>query len=268
MAKDSDWETIVPADDSGWETIIPANQGRGSINPPADAPLPNFKPTVSPVKATRAAVTEADTSNIVSDDFGGAAIMANARPEEAPVVKSVLNNYKPEVEDRSKKPGFMVRPEYVEEVRNSFASVPAEKRRAALEEMAKGSGSKAIAAQRILSDIADEDKAQQADAFLNKPTIDALVKGPALKRVKPPSGDKNAPPAKTFFPDVSPTLSDIIDRVPEDERIQNALKRDEVTRGVISANTSLEATADAVDMSKRAIFQLKVLQKKIQCSVL
>ena len=50
MAKDSDWETIVPADDSGWETIIPANQGRVSINPPADAPLPNLKPAASPVK--------------------------------------------------------------------------------------------------------------------------------------------------------------------------------------------------------------------------
>lgn len=208
-------------------------------------------PARVPVTKAAPTVTEADTSNVISDDFGGAAIMANAAPEETPAVKSVLNNYKPEVEDRSKKPGFMVRPEYVEEVRNSFASIPPEKRRAALEEMARGSGSKAMAAQRILADIADEDKAQQTEAFLNQPTIDALVKGPALKRVKPPVGDKNAPPAKTFFPDVSPTLSDIIDRVPEGERIEKALKRDEVTRGVISANTSLEATADAVNMASR-----------------
>ena len=257
MAKDSDWETIVPADDSGWETIIPANQGRGSINPPADAPLPNLKPAANPVAPASVPVAKAsgsiDTSGNYFDPMGNVQMGGEAPTgtAPAPVSKSVLDNYKPEIEDRSKKPGFMLRPEYVEEVRNSFASVPAEKRRAALEEMAKGSGSKAIAAQRILSDIADEDKAQQADAFLNKPTIDALVKGPALKRVKPPSGDKNAPPAKTFFPDVSPTLSDIIDQVPEGERIQNALKRDEITRGVITANTSLEATADAVDRASR-----------------
>ena len=131
MAKDSDWETIVPADDSGWETIIPANQGRGSINPPVDAPLPNLKPSASPVKATRAPVTQVASTLDSSGDYldpmgnvqGGAESFGTAPP---PVSKSVLDNYKPEVEDRSKKPGFMVRPEYVEEVRNSFASVAPE----------------------------------------------------------------------------------------------------------------------------------------------
>jgi hypothetical protein len=165
MAKDSDWETIVPADDSGWETIIPANQGRGSINPPADAPLPNLKPAANPVAPASVPVAKAsgsiDTSGNYFDPMGNVQMGGEAPTgtAPAPVSKSVLDNYKPEIEDRSKKPGFMLRPEYVEEVRNSFASVPAEKRRAALEEMAKGSGSKAIAAQRILSDIADEDKA-------------------------------------------------------------------------------------------------------------
>jgi hypothetical protein len=260
MAKDSDWETIVPADDSGWETIIPANQGRGSINPPADAPLPNLKPAASPVMPTRAPTKAASTIDSSADYFdpmgnvqmGGEAPTGTA-PE--PVSKSVLDKYKPEVEDRSKKPGFMVRPEYVDEVRNSFASVAPEKRRAALVEASKGSGSRALAAQRILADVADEEKAQQADAFLNQPTIDALMKskggGQPPKRPPPKLGEKTAPPAKTFFPDVSPTFSDIIDQVPEGERIQNALKRDEITRGVITANTSLEATADAVDRASR-----------------
>jgi hypothetical protein len=261
MAKDSDWETIVPADDSGWETIIPANQGRGSINPPADAPLPNLKPAANPVAPASVPVAKAsgsiDTSGNYFDPMGNVQMGGEAPTgtAPAPVSKSVLDKYKPEVEDRSKKPGFMVRPEYVEEVRNSFASVPAEKRRAALEEMAKGSGSKAIAAQRILADLEDEAKAQQADAFLNQPTIDALIKskggGQPPKRPPPKLGEKPAPPAKTFFPDVSPTFSDIIDQVPEGERIQNALKRDEITRGVITANTSLEATADAVDRASR-----------------
>jgi hypothetical protein len=260
MAKDSDWETIVPADDSGWETIIPANQGRGSINPPADAPLPNLKPAANPVAPARVPVAKASGSIDTSGDYldpmgnvqGGAESFGTA---PAPVSKSVLDKYKPEVEDRSKKPGFMVRPEYVEEVRNSFASVAPEKRRAALVEASKGSGSKALAAQRILADLEDEAKAQQADAFLNQPTIDALMKskggGQPPKRPPPKLGEKPAPPAKTFFPDVSPTFSDIIDQVPEGERIQNALKRDEITRGVITANTSLEATADAVDRASR-----------------
>jgi len=217
------------------------------------APAPAAKP--APVaKPARASVETADTSNAMGDDFG-AAIMANAQPAPPPVSKSVLDKYKPEVEDRSKKPGFMVRPEYVEEVRNSFASVAPEKRRAALVEASKGSGSKALAAQRILADLEDEAKAQQADAFLNQPTIDALMKskggGQPPKRPLPKLGEKPAPPTKTFFPDVSPTFSDIIDQVPEGERIQNALKRDEITRGVITANTSLEATADAVDRASR-----------------
>ena len=224
------------------------------------------EPAAIPVKATRAPapVTQVASTLDSTGDYldpmgnvqGGAESFGTA-PAPPPVSKSVLDKYKPEVEDRSKKPGFMVRPEYVEEVRNSFASVAPEKRRAALVEASKGSGSRALAAQRILADLEDEDKAQQADAFLNQPTIDALVKGPALKRVKPQSGDKNAPPAKTFFPDVSPTLSDIIDRVPEDERIQNALKRDEITRGVISANTSLEAKADAINMASRDFYAEK-----------
>ena len=260
MAKDSDWETIVPADDTGWETIIPANQGRGSINPPVDAPLPNLKPAASPVAPARVPVAKASGSIDTSGDYldpmgnvqGGAESFGTAPP---PVSKSVLDKYKLEVEDRSKKPGFMVRPEYVEEVRNSFASVPAEKRRAALVEASKGSGSRALAAQRILADVADEEKAQQTEAFLNQPTIDALMKskggGQPPKRPPPKLGEKPAPPAKTFFPDVSPTFSDIIDQVPEGERIQNALKRDEITRGVITANTSLEATADAVDRASR-----------------
>jgi len=52
-----------------------AGAGRGSVNPPADAPLPNFKPTASPVAPTRATVAEPDTSNAMGDDLG-AAIMA------------------------------------------------------------------------------------------------------------------------------------------------------------------------------------------------
>ena len=215
----------------------------------------------SPVAPARVPVAKPAATVDLADNYfdpmgnvqmGGEAPTGTA---PAPVSKSVLDKYKPEVEDRSKKPGFMVRPEYVEEVRNSFASVPAEKRRAALVEASKGSGSRALAAQRILADLEDEDKAQQTEAFLNQPTIDALMKskggGQPPKRPPPKLGEKPAPPAKTFFPDVSPTLSDIIDQVPEGERIQNALKRDEITRGVITANTSLEATADAVDRASR-----------------
>ena len=244
MAKDSDWETIVPGDDDGWETITPVS----SQKPPA--------PVAKPAPAAKPAATV----NLADDYFdpmgnvqmGGEAPTGTA---PAPVSKSVLDKYTPKVEDRSKKPGFMVRPEYVDEVRNSFASVAPEKRRAALVEASKGSGSRALAAQRILADLEDEDKAQQTEAFLNQPTIDALMKskggGQPPKRQPPKLGEKPAPPAKTFFPDVSPTFSDIIDQVPEGERIQNALKRDEITRGVITANTSLEATADAVDRASR-----------------
>lgn len=51
-----------------------AGAGRGLVNPPPNAPLPNLKPAPRPVTTARA--TEPDTSNIISDDFGGAAIMA------------------------------------------------------------------------------------------------------------------------------------------------------------------------------------------------
>ena len=261
MAKDSDWETIVPGGDDGWETITPVSAKRelspgstpstaGAGRESSDQRLPARAPVAKPAAAVNLAGDYFDPMGNVQ--MGGEAPTGTA---PAPVSKSVLNTYKPEVENRSKKPGFMVRPEYVDEVRNSFASIAPEKRRDALVEMSKGSGSKALAAQRILADLEDEDKALQTEAFLNQPTIDALMKsksgGQPSKRPLPQFGEKTAPPAKTFFPDVSPTLSDIIDQVPEGERIQNALKRDEITRGVISANTSLEATADAVDRASR-----------------
>jgi len=83
MAKDSDWETIVPADDSGWENIIPANQGRGSINPPADAPLPNLKPAASPVNPPRVEARE---------DKG---IIQRVGEFFRPEYKSVLESVKP-----------------------------------------------------------------------------------------------------------------------------------------------------------------------------
>lgn len=86
MAKESDWETIVPGgDDSGWETIVPtsakrelppgvkpstAGAGRGFVNPPLPARAP-----------TKAAATESDYSSPMGEDFG-AAIMAQ-NPEAA-----------------------------------------------------------------------------------------------------------------------------------------------------------------------------------------
>ncbi len=88
MAKDSDWETIVPADDSGWETIIPANQGRGSINPPVDAPLPNLKPAASPVNPPSVEVRE---------DKG---IIQRVGEFFRPEYKSVLEGVKPTPQDK------------------------------------------------------------------------------------------------------------------------------------------------------------------------
>jgi hypothetical protein len=88
MAKDSDWETIVPADDTGWETIIPANQGRGSINPPVDAPLPNLKPAASPVNPPSVEVRE---------DKG---IIQRVGEFFRPEYKSVLEGVKPTPQDK------------------------------------------------------------------------------------------------------------------------------------------------------------------------
>ena len=130
----------------------------------------------------------------------------------------------------AERPFSMLRPEYVTEVRDSFADLPPEQRRDALVELAQGTDARAKAAQQILASVLGEDKARATPALFNKKTIDFLAKAPPGQATP---GPKQQAPLDVSFPDVSPTIFDSLDNKPEADRVKEALRRDEITRKVV-----------------------------------
>lgn len=243
------WENdaVVEAPNEKWweqDAVVSQPQGRRDVTP--------FKVDVQQPRA--ALVRQAAAPQQVSADYSpsgddfGSAIMAAAAPAAPVRSKSVLDNFPPV--DRTKEPGFMLRPEFVDKVRNSFASVAPEKRRQALIDAAAGTDATAQAAQRILFDVQKEDKFLQEQEGSRQGMINIVRKAP---RVKPELklGDQPKPPV--VFPDLTPTVLERADayKTPESERIANRLRQDEATRTVVGAETSLEALADRADRESR-----------------
>ena len=194
-----------------------------------------------------------DYTDAMGGDFGSA-IMAAAQPAPPAPVKSVLNT--PQAlqafrEEQLAKPGAMLRPEYVESVRSSFADLPPETRLTALTEMSKGSGAQAQAAQRILFDVQAEDRRNQELSRGSEGMIGLVAN--AARTPPGPRAFGTAPPEPTpiAFPDVSAKPFDTLDNLPENERIAKALRLDEATRGVVQADNSIRAIADKIDLSSR-----------------
>jgi hypothetical protein len=137
--------------------------------------------------------------------------------------------------------GFMLRPEFVEQVRSEYGNFPPEQRRAALQEASMGRGVRADAAKRILADLAVEDQrrrevTQGREGLMG--ILAAAQQQPAPRQPAAPAG----PAPRVQFPDVSPTIGDIMDMVPEQERIQRRLAQDEAARTLEAAESSIEAT--------------------------
>jgi len=137
--------------------------------------------------------------------------------------------------------GFMLRPEFVEQVRSEYGNLPAEQRRTALQEASMGRGVRADAAKRILADLAVEDQrrremTQGREGLMG--ILAAAQQQPAPRQPAAPAG----PAPRVQFPDVSPTIGDIMDMVPEQERIQRRLAQDEAARTLEAAESSIEAT--------------------------
>jgi hypothetical protein len=246
MAKEW-WETYAPADE-------PKDEWWSSYAVESEAAKPQGRRDVTPFKVDIQQPRQAAAPQQVSaeyspsgDDFG-AAIMAAAAPAAPVRSKSVLDNLPPI--DRTKEPGFMLRPEFVDQVRDSFASVAPEKRRQALIDVAAGSDATAQAAQRILLDVQKEDKFLQAEEGSRQGMINIVRNAP---RVKPEAKLGNQPKPPVVFPDLTPTILERADayKTPESERIANRLRQDEATRTVVGAETSLEALADRADRESR-----------------
>lgn len=137
--------------------------------------------------------------------------------------------------------GFMLRPEFVEQVRSEYGNLPPEQRRTALQEASMGRGVRADAAKRILADLAVEDQrrremTQGREGLMG--ILAAAQQQPAPRQPAAPAG----PAPRVQFPDVSPTIGDIMDMVPEQERIQRRLAQDEAARTLEAAESSIEAT--------------------------
>ena len=157
--------------------------------------------------------------------------------------------------DKTKQPGFMLQPGFIAEVRQSFAAIPAEERLAALQAAAKGTDVRARAAQQILLDTQKEDERIRlnTDQPGTRTMVGLLAKGKKVEPAPRPLGTGTAaPPAPVVFPDVTPTLSDYLDRAPtEEDRVKRALELDAARRGVNRADTSIEAIADRERAAKR-----------------
>lgn len=171
----------------------------------------------------------------------------------APRGQSVLD--RPDTRDRTQDVGFMLRPEFVERVRNDFAKVPADKRREALIAAASGENGVntqvSLAAQRILAEVKAEDAMLQRESLLRRGTIDLLVNAPPGQPAAPKRGSAPPPAPRVNFPDMTPTFSETLDMLPEQERVQQRLRRDDITRGVVAAETGLPAIADRADRAAR-----------------
>jgi hypothetical protein len=200
-----------------------------------------------------ASIPSADYTDPMGGDFGSA-IMDVAEPAPPAPIRSVLNTPQAQrsfQEAQLAKPGAMLRSEYVDTVRNSFANMAPEKRLTALTEMLQGTDSQAQAAQRILADV-------QAEAARNQELSQGRegMIGLIANAARTPPGPKQfgtAPPeaAAIAFPDVAPKPFDTLDTLSEKERVDKALRLDEATRGVVRADTSIRAIADNIDLASR-----------------
>ena len=251
MAKEW-WESYAPADESkeDWwsQYSVEAEkpQGRRDVTP--------FKVDIKqPPPVAAKATPSADYTDPMGGDFGSA-IMDVAEPAPPAPVKSVLNTPQAQrsfQEAQLAKPGAMLRSEYVDTVRNSFANMAPEKRLTALTEMSQGTDSQAQAAQQILADV-------QAEAARNRELSQGRegMIGLIANAARTPPGPKQfgtAPPeaAAIAFPDVAPKPFDTLDTLSEQERVAKALRLDEATRGVVRADTSIQAAAEKIDLASR-----------------
>ena len=242
------WDSYASAEEakddwwSSYEAVPQGNAGRGVINPPAEAPPRQFVPTAR--QAAPAFAVPEDYTDVMGNAIGTVPYGA----EPALKSRSVLDNLPPV--DRTQQPGFMLRPEFVKQVRSNFASVSPEKRRQALIDTASGSDATAQAAKLILADVQKEDKFLQSEEGTRQGMINLVRNAP---RVKPAPQLGNQPQAPVVFPDVTPTILERAEtyKTPESERIANRLSKDEATRAVISAETGLDALADRVDRESR-----------------
>ena len=225
-----------------WETYAPADESKddwwSSYAVESEAAKPQGRRDVTPFKVDIQQPRQAAAPQQVSAEYSPSGDRS----------KSVLDNLPPV--DRTKEPGFMLRPEFVDQVRDSFANVAPEKRRQALIDAAAGTDATAQAAQRILFDVQKEDKFLQAEEGSRQGMIDIVRKAP---RVKPELKLGNQPKPPVVFPDLTPTILERADayKTPESERIANRLRQDEATRTVVGAETSLEALADRADRESR-----------------
>lgn len=137
--------------------------------------------------------------------------------------------------------GFMLRPEFVEQVRSEYGNLPPEQRRTALQEASMGRGVRADAAKRILADLAVEDQRRREMTQGREGLMGILASAqqqPAPRQPAAPAG----PAPRVQFPDVSKTFGELMDQVPEQERIQRRLAQDEAARTLEAAESSVEAT--------------------------
>ena len=149
------------------------------------------------------------------------------------------------------KPGAMLRPEYVAKVRDSFANVAPEKRLTALTDLSKGSDQRAIAAQRILANVQDETARAQGLSRGREDIIGLIAKAARVEPGPRKLGEAPSVAAPVAFPDVSAKPFDTLDNLPEPERVEQALRLDEATRGVTQADTSVQAVASKADLASR-----------------
>lgn len=255
MAKEW-WESYAPADEpkedwwSQYSVEAEKPQGRRDVTPfKVDIQQP--APVAAKPAAARpvASAPSEDYTDAMGNTLGGAAVPYGLEP--AAPIKSVLNT--PQAiqafrEEQLAKPGGMLRPEYVESVRSSFADMAPEKRLSALTEMSKGSGAQAQAAQRILADVQVE-ATRNRDLSQGREGMIGLIANAA--RGTPERGTAPPQAASVVFPDVAPKPFDTLDNLTEEERISKALRFDEATRGVVGADTSVRAAADNIDLASR-----------------
>ena len=137
--------------------------------------------------------------------------------------------------------GFMLRPEFVEQVRSEYGNLPPEQRRTALQEASMGRGVRADAAKRILADLAVEDQRRREVTQGREGLMGILAAAQQQPAPRQPAAPAAGPAPRVQFPDVSPTIGDIMDMVPEQERIKRRLAQDEAARTLEAAESSIEA---------------------------
>jgi len=137
--------------------------------------------------------------------------------------------------------GFMLRPEFVEQTRAEYGNLPPEQRRTALQEASMGRGIRADAAKRILADLAIEDQRRREMTQGREGLMGILAAAQQQPAPRQPAAPAAGPAPRVQFPDVSPTIGDIMDMVPEKERIQRRLAQDEAARTLEAAESSVEA---------------------------